>query len=82
MDQKVHIILGNIWVYPGPSLSELGVCLHISGGGGMEWKALASKTYSCGQSGGINTEDARILDIWLGNIDGVFGEDWFFWVGM
>ena len=38
--------------------------------------------YTRGRSGGINTEDAGKLKIWIGCVDGVSGEDGRSWAGM
>ena len=34
-----QLIIDNMWVYPGPSLSEPGALLQISGMGVTEWHA-------------------------------------------
>ena len=49
---------------------------------GIEWKAPESKKHNHGNSGGIKTGYLGSLEIWLGSIDGVFGEDGRSWVGV
>ena len=70
-----QVNIGNMRVYPGSSLPEPGMCLHLSGAGGTEWKSLDSKIYYIKWSGGINNGDADILESFLGRGDTVFGED-------
>ena len=65
----------------GPSIHEPAAGLQISGAGSTKWQSSSRKMYASGKSGGINTGDAGILEIWIGIGDSVLGEDERCWTG-
>ena len=76
-----QIIISNMWVCPCLSLPKPGTCLQLAGVGYIECQSLASKAYSRGLRGGINTRYSGILEIWIGSVDVIFGEDGGCWSG-
>ena len=68
-------IFVNMWVCPGPYLPEPGSGIQLSGVGAMEWQAPTRKMYDQGRSGGIKNENAGILGICPGKVNGRFGEE-------
>ena len=74
-------ILGNMWVCTGLSLPEPGALLHLDGARSMDWQYPMSNTYARGWSGGIKNGDVGSLEIWLGSVERIIGEDGRCWVG-
>ena len=65
-------IIGNMQVFPGPSLPELVAGLQLVGAGAKYCQNPARKMYARRWSKVIKTGDKGSLEIWIGIRDGGF----------